>query len=225
MKQSLILLFLMISLISCHADNEKTSKDNDMSLVKAVENNDVSLVKKLLQAGSDVETRDNKNRSLLLIATYNNNIEMAQTLLDAGANVNTQDNIKDSPFLYAGAQGKLELVKLFLNYNPDFKIYNRFGGSALIPAAEKGHPEVVKLLANTPGYPIDHVNNLGWTALMEAIVLGSGGSVHTQIVQELVDAGADINIPDSDGISALTHAKRKGFTKIAEILENATNNK
>lgn len=81
----------------------------------------------------------------------------------------------------------------------------------------------MKLLANIPDYPINHVNNLGWTALMEAIVLGSGGSVHTLIVQELVDAGVDINITDSDGVSALTHAKNRGFTDIVKILESVNN--
>lgn len=221
MKQPFILFILVMFFSACQQVDDQ--KNMDMVLVDAVKKNDVISVKKLLNGNINVEARDEINRTLLLIATYNDNVEIAQLLLDAGANVNSQDNIKDSPFLYAGAQGKLELVKLFLNYNPNFNIYNRFGGTALIPAAEKGHPEVVKLLANIPEYPINHVNNLGWTALMEAIVLGSGGAVHTLIVQELVDAGADINITDSDGISALTHAKNRGFTDIVKILESVDN--
>ncbi len=221
MKRPFILFILAMFIFSCQRVEDQ--KNMDMVLLDAVKKNDVITVKKLLKGNINVEARDENNRTLLLIATYNDNLEIAQLLLNAGANVNSQDNIKDSPFLYAGAQGKLELVRLFLNYNPNFNLYNRFGGTALIPAAEKGHPEVVKLLANIPDYPINHVNNLGWTALMEAIVLGSGGSVHTSIVQELVDAGVDINITDSDGVSALTHAKNRGFTDIVKILESVNN--
>lgn len=224
MKNYLIIIATLFSFISCQADNNNNEENqqSNMNIVKAVENNDIEKVKSLLAEGINVETKGDQQRSLLLIATYNNNIEIAKVLLEAGANVNTQDAIKDSPFLYAGAQGKLELVELFLKYRPDFNIYNRYGGTALIPAAEKGHPDVVKLLANTSGYPINHVNNLGWTALMEAIVLGTGGAIHTLIVKELVDAGADINIPDSKGVSALNHAKDRGFTEIVKILENST---
>ena len=40
---------------------------------------------------------------------------------------------------------------------------------------------------------MDHVNNLGWTALIEAVILGDGGARHTRIVAALIKAGADGN--------------------------------
>ena len=64
----------------------------------------------------------------------------------------------------------------------------------------------------------DHVNNLGWTALMEAVVLGDGGASHTEIVRLLVAAGANINIPDRDGITPLAHAKQRGYAEMVRIL-------
>lgn len=223
MKAVFLLMVSLLGLTGCEAqdksENNKTNK-NDM-IVEAVTTNKLETVKALLKEGTNVESRDTQNHTLLLIATHQNAVEMAKVLVVAGANVNAQDDIKDSPFLYAGARGHLELVKLYLANGANFKVFNRYGGSALIPAAEKGHIEVVRLLSSTKGFPINHVNNLGWTALMEAVVLGTGGKVHTEIVRLLVDAGCDITIPDFDGVTALTHAKNRGFKEIAAILEEA----
>ena len=66
--------------------------------------------------------------------------------------------------------------------------------------------------------PLDHVNELGWTALLEAVVLGDGGRAHQRIVRLLVDAGADTAIPDRDGVTALEHARRRGYDEIAATL-------
>ena len=71
------------------------------------------------------------------------------------------------------------------------------------------------------GVDVDHVNKLGWTALLEAIILGNGGASHQQIVQLLVDAKANVNLADRDGVSPLRHARNRGFSEIAQILVNA----
>ena len=89
----------------------------------------------------------------------------------------------------------------------------------LLSCKERGHVETVKVLVHTKGYPINHVNRLGWTALLEAVILGNGGKNHQEIVQILKDGGADLNIADHDGITALQHAKSRGFKEIVKILE------
>lgn len=223
MKAVFLLMVSLLGLTGCEAqdknNNNKTNQNN--MIVEAVKTNKPEAVKTLLKEGANVESKDAENHTLLLMATRQNAVKMAKILVAAGADVNAQDNIKDSPFLYAGARGHLELIKLYLANGADFTVFNRYGGSALIPAAEKGHIEVVRLLSSTKGFPINHVNNLGWTALMEAVVLGTGGKVHTEIVHILVDAGCDITIPDFDRVTALTHAKKRGFKEIAAILEAA----
>ena len=72
----------------------------------------------------------------------------------------------------------------------------------------------------TTGIDVDHVNDLGWTALLEAVILGDGGERHQQIVRILLDAGADRSIGDKDGVTALEHARAKGYAAIARILED-----
>jgi ankyrin repeat protein len=90
----------------------------------------------------------------------------------------------------------------------------------LIPAAHHGHPDTVKILLGT-AIDKDHVNRLGWTALLEAVILGDGGKVHTEIARLLVEAGANVSIADRDGVTPLRHARQRGFAAMAAILEAA----
>lgn len=194
----------------------------EMEVIKAAKENDTEKLQDLLNKGVVIDARDTDQRTALMWATYQNNVEASKLLIDAGADVNAQDDRLENPFLHAGALGYLEILKACLATGKvDYMLLNRYGGTALIPACERGHTDVVKQLLKIDGYPIDHVNNLGWTALMEAIVLGNGGQTHTHIVQQLVDAGCDVNIPDGDGIGPLQHAKERGFNDIVAILEKA----
>lgn len=63
-----------------------------------------------------------------------------------------------------------------------------------------------------------HVNDLGWTALLGAVVLGDGGRAPQEIVRSLLDAGADRSIPDGDGVTALQHARQRRYPEIARLL-------
>lgn len=222
MKAIICLLTLMISAVSCHStiENTKTERMENQDILNSVKKNDIQGVSKALESGVDVNTADNNKRSLLLIATVNQQTGMARLLVKHGANVNHQADNLDSPFLYAGASGQTELVQLFLDHEARFDLFNRYNGTALIPACERGHVETVRLLANTKGFPVDHVNRLGWTALMEAILLGDGSKKYQQIVQILKDAGAKLDIPDHDGVMPLQHAQSKGFKEIVNILRS-----
>ena len=104
--------------------------------------------------------------------------EAVRALLDAGADVDLQDDILDNPFLYAGAEGLLDILRLVNEAGADPAITNRYGGIALIPASERGHVETVRYLLAESDVDVDHVNRLGWTALLEAILLSDGGPRH-----------------------------------------------
>jgi len=201
---------------------QKSSNEMEMEGIEAAKNDDTKKLQDLLNKEVAIDARDAHQRTALMRATYENNVEASKLLIDAGADVNAQDDRLESPFLHAGALGYLEILKACLATGKvDHMLLNRYGGTALIPACERGHTDVVKELLKIEDYPIDHINNLGWTALMEAIVLGNGGKTHTHIVQLLVDAGCDVDIPDGNGISPLQHVRERGFNDIAAILEKA----
>jgi ankyrin repeat protein len=148
-------------------------------------------------------------------------VEVVRALLEAGADVNIRDARLDNPFLYAGAEGLPEILKLAYDAGADPTITNRFGGTALIPACERGHVEIVEYLLNETTVDVNHVNNLGWTCLLEAIILSDGGERHQEIVRMVIEHGADVNIADKNGVSPLAHARSRGFTEIEELLAAA----
>ena len=191
------------------------------NLVHAANAGDTPTVQRLLQEGADINGRDELGRTAVMAATHGNHVDTVLALIEAGADINIRDNRMDNPFLYAGAEGLLDILKLTIAAGADTKLTNRFGGTALIPAAERGHVEIVRELLTHTDVDVNHVNNLGWTALLEAIILSNGGERHQQIVQMLVDHGANINIPDNDGITPLEHARARGFREIEQILLTA----
>ncbi|MGQ7869399.1 ankyrin repeat domain-containing protein [Sunxiuqinia sp. sy24] len=222
---NIFVLFIVLNLFQAQPNPVKTTemKQEQSALLEAVKQNKLHEVEKKLQAGADVNTRDENKRSLLLIATQALHFDMAQLLVAHGADVNQQDKQLASPFLHAGATGQTELLKLFLANGARFDVFNRYYGSALIPACERAHIETVRLLANTQDFPIDHINRLGWTALLEAIILGDGSAKYQEVVRILIAAGCDISLADGEGVSPLQHAKRANQTAIANLLEETAN--
>ncbi|MGN7413037.1 ankyrin repeat domain-containing protein [Paenibacillus sp. SAF-068] len=228
MSKSLIILILISSMFivqGCvpEARNDFAVEERSMTsleeqLFKAVEDRDNESIQKWIQAGANINAQDQNGRTAAMIATYNNDLTSAKALIKAGADVNIQDDMKNNPFLYAGAEGYLDILKLTIEAGADPAITNRYGGTALIPASEHGYVEVVQELLTQTSVNVDHVNQLGWTALLEAIILNDGNARQQETIQLLIDHGADVNIPDRDGVSPLSHAKSKGFEEIEAIL-------
>ncbi len=155
----------------------------------------------------------------LIAAAKANNAPLVAALIGRGGNVNAKDAIQDSAFLYAGAEGFNEVLRLTLAAGADVSSTNRYGGTALIPASEHGHVETVQILI-AAGVPVNHVNNLGWTAMQEAILLNNGGPRQLEVVRLLLDAGADPDIRDPEGRTALQNAERLGFAEIAALIRS-----
>jgi uncharacterized protein len=195
--------------------------DMEEQLIQAAERKDVDTILRLIEEGVDINTQDSDGRTSTMIATYNNDTESAKILIDAGADVNIQDDMKNNPFLYAGAEGYLDILKLTIKAGADPTVTNRYGGTALIPASEHGYVDVINELLSKTDIDINHVNDLGWTAMLEAIILNNGDGKQQQTVQLLIDHGADVNIPDKDNVTPLQHAREKGFKEIEHILVKA----
>ncbi len=219
--KGLIVLFVFAAVFIVDAADPARGDEMNQRLIAAASNGHTSRVIALLRQGADVNSRGARGRTPVMAAAYRNHIETVAALLDAGADVNLRDNMQNNPFLYAGAEGLLDILKLTVEAGADPKLTNRFGGTALIPAAERGHVEVVKYLLTHTHVDINHVNNLGWTALLEAIVLSDGGPRHQEIVAMLIQHGADVNIPDRAGRTPLYHARERGYKKIEALLQAA----
>src|SRR5215211_1261787 len=170
-----------------------------------------------IRGGADLEARDGRRRTPLLLAATFDRTAVARLLVPLGADPDALDDRHDSPWLVTGVTGSVAMAKILLAADPDLTLRNRFGGISIIPAAERGHVDYVRLMTKT-STNVNHVNDLGWTALLEAVILGDGSRPYVQIVTTLLDAGADPMLADRSGITALEHAERRGYSKIAAAL-------
>ncbi|WOO81114.1 Putative ankyrin-containing lipoprotein [Vanrija pseudolonga] len=194
----------------------------DAQLLKAAASGDVDGITRALSAGANVEARDSSQRTPLLLASLGDHVDAAKALVAAGADPNAQDTILQSAWLVTGVTGSVPMLEVLLGANPkpDLTLRNRYGGVSVIPASERGHVDYVRRVVTT-GIDVNHINNLGWTALLEAVILGDGSDKYAQIVRILLEAGAKPSIGDHDGVTALQHARQKGQSRIVEILEQA----
>ena len=177
-------------------------------------------VQSMATAGVDLELRDGNGRTPFLIAAYRGHAHVMETLAAAGANVNALDAQSYDAVTIAAVANDLRTLEAALKLgNKAGNITSPYTGTALIAAAHLGHAEVVEILIKA-GAPLDHVNNLGWTALIEAVVLGDGGARHQATVAALVKAGADISIADRDGMTPLQLAQSRNYKEIADLIKS-----
>jgi len=142
-------------------------------------------------------------------------------LMRLGADPNALESQQYDIVTIAAVANDVPMLKVALDGGcKATNVTSPYQGTALIAAAHLGHDEVVRMLIAAKA-PLDHVNNLGWTALIESIVLGDGGKRHTATLKALVDAGANVNLADRSGDTPLTLAKKRGFSEMAKILESA----
>lgn len=189
-------------------------------MLEAAARGDAARLEALIANGAPLDPADSAGQTPLLLAVQGNHLAAAEALIKAGGNINAQAANKDTPWLLAGARGRTDMLRLMIPRGPDLSIRNRFGGNALIPACERAHVDTVKLLLTTR-IDVDHVNNLGWTCLLEIVILGDSGPRHIEVARLVLAAGANPNIADRDGVSPLTHAKRKGQREIAQLIADA----
>ena len=165
--------------------------------------------------------RDSRARTPLHIATYMQKPDAARALMRLGADSNALESQQYDIVTIAAVANDVSMLKVALDGGcKATNVTSPYQGTALIAAAHLGHDEVVRMLIAAKA-PLDHVNNLGWTALIESIVLGDGGKRHIATLKALVDAGANVNLADRSGDTPLTLAKKRGFSEMAKILESA----
>ena len=182
---------------------------------------DVAMARRLIAAGVKLESRDGNRRTPLHVAAFKSHEPIVRMLSKAGADMNALDGDAYDVVTIAAVANDTGMLRLALSLQGSPKnITSPYDGTALIAAAHLGHVDVVLQLIGA-GAPLDHVNNLGWTALIEAVILGDGGLRHTRIVAALIKAGADASIADRQGVTPLAHARAKGYDAIIAVLERA----
>lgn len=163
-------------------------------------------VKLLLDAGADVNAKDNIGKTALMYAAKAFNggdIELISILVNAGADINARDNRGYTALMYAAAYTVEDNVfETLIKYGADVNARDNEGQTALMKAARGGCKEGIGTMIKL-GAKIDAQDNNGWTALMHSTQTSfSSGAI-------LLSYGANENIRNNEGKTASDIRKSK----------------
>ena len=174
----LLLLIASFAMTTSSTEAQVAPTSDDIEsyrgLHRAAHEGDAFAIRKLIRAGADLEARDRVGRTPLHVAVFASKLDAVRTLAEAGADLDALEDRAYDIVTIAAVADDLDMLDLCLRLgaNPG-NTTSPYDGTALIAAAHLGHHDVVKRLIES-GAPLDHVNNLNWTALIEAVVLGDG---------------------------------------------------
>ncbi len=182
---------------------------------------DVAEIRRLAASGADLDSTDSSGRTPLHVAAFASHEAVVKALVELGADPNRLENGRYDIITIAAVAGDAEMVALAASLGGNSaNVTSIYDGTALIAASHLGHVEVVGALIDAEA-PLDHINNLGWTALLESVILGDGGPRHVATARALVEAGADVTIADRQGQTPLDHARARGYAEMIALLEKA----
>jgi len=176
----------------------------------AVKRDDAATIRSLLGRGFDPDTLDPKGLSGLYLAMREPSPKVAAALIDwPKTNVEIRTPEDESPLMMAALKGHLELARRLIDRGADV---NKTGWAPLHYAATNGHLAIMELLLEHHAY-IDAESPNGTTPLMMAAHYGS-----TAGVRLLLEAGADPQLKNQLGLSAVDFAHRANRADAAELI-------
>jgi len=217
------------ALVKQPAEVKATDRDGTTALHWAVRADDLDTTRLLLRSGADPSAATREGITPLALAAVNGSGAATQALLEAGANVNAVLPEGETVLMTAARTGRPEVLKLLLGHGADVHAReNWYGETALIWAAAENHADAIKVLVehgadvNSRSRLLDvprrrngqSILPLGsWTPLMYAARQGAMEAVET-----LVGLGADPNLTDPDGATALVLAIINANYDVAAML-------
>jgi len=187
----------------------------------AAHNGQAERITRLVAAGAKLDARDGNGRTALHVATFAGQRDAIRSLIQAGAATGALDDDRyDAVTIAAVANDETTLATLLGLGASASLITSRYDGTALIAAAHLGHAGIVRQLI-AAGAPLDHINNLHWTAVIESITLGDGGPRHRDTLAALISAGANLQIADRRGNTPLALARSRGYREMEKMLMEA----
>jgi ankyrin repeat protein len=224
--------------IEAGADVRAESPDGTTALHWAVYAGDRELAQRLLEAGADVHATNYYGATPLAEAAIQADTEMLRILLDAGAEVDERNSDGQTPLMVVARSSNVEAAQLLIDRGADVNAVEQWKGqTALMWAAAQRQPEMTALLIANGADPNvrSNLNNHerhitaeprylwrppgGLTPLIYAARQGCVGCARA-----LVEGGADIDMADPEGATALLTASMNfNFDTAAYLIEAGAN--
>jgi len=216
-------------------DVDQRNADGSTPLQWAVYNVDVAEVKRLLDAGADVSIANRYGATPMSLAAEIGHAEMLGLLLDAGADVDSPNADDQTALMAVARTGHVDAASLLLEHGADVDARESWGGqTALMWASARRHPEMMQTLIDH-GADVDarsifrdyqrHVTAEGRPKSMDSggltPLLYAARENCLECVDVLLANGADIDLPDPDGVSPLHVAIMNANWDIAKRLIEA----
>ena len=196
-------------------DSEEDEDGTESLLVTAVRNGDLDSIKILLKYKADVEVREKYQRdnwssitraSLFWAADFGY-IDILRCLIENGVDINSfsADNYNCTPLMKAVENGDKDVVTFLIDHGANVAIKDKYGYTALHRACIIYHdcsPEVLSCLIEN-GADVNLSTDKNRTPLMTACEYG-----HVNTVTFLIEHGANVNLQDWTGLTAVHYAVR-----------------
>jgi len=221
-----------IALINQKADVNAAEADGTTALMWASRRDDLDMADRLIHAGADVKAANRYDVTPLSLACLNGNAQMIDKLLSAGANANAVGPEGETPLMTVAHVGNVAAAKVLIAHGANLEAREDWHGeTALMWAAAQKHPEMVKALiaaganVNAESKVVKWERQVtaeprdkwlppgGFTALMFAAREGC-----VECVKALLDAKANPNQADPDGITPMVNALMNGHSDVAAVL-------
>ena len=222
-------LFCAITMLIITASCVFADANNDLFI--AVIRGNMSKIQDALNAGADINAKDKHGRNVLMLSMGNTNTEIIRALINAGADINAVDNdgrsvkdyvvlesnpdiremfkemltVQDKLFIALREAETTEEIQALIDAGASFEAKDTLGCSGLVYAVFNSNPAIIKMLVDT-GLDVNEKFlgriSRGATILMAAAIM----NLNADVMNVMINAGADVNAIDSKGKNALFYA-------------------
>ncbi|BHF75266.1 Ankyrin-2 [Sparganum proliferum] len=195
------------------ASVDQTTMRCETALHLAARNCQLNVAGALLSANATVDAKAKDDQTPLHLAVLTGILEMVTLLLSAGADPNLTTRDAYTALHIAAKEGRLDIVQALLEAGADPDARTRRGFSPLHLAAKRGRAAVARQLLQVKSDNVNAEGRNGLTPLHMAVHYN-----HVQLVELLLDHGADASCAAGNGYTALHIAAKKNHQDIASLL-------